>query len=136
MLSNLSKDLSGSDLNPADIYEQTNYRCRFDWGTEGAISAAERRDIVVVVDTLSFSTAVLTAVHNGGIIYPALDQDDLLEIAERIEAVKAVSRNDVPSEGLFSLSPETYQELEADTTVILASPNGASCCRAAKSAPD
>jgi 2-phosphosulfolactate phosphatase len=136
MLSNLQTDISDTESHSVDIYGQIEYRCRFDWGVEGAISAAERGDIVVIVDTLSFSTAVVTAVNNYGIIYPAVDQDDLLEISGRIDAVKAVPRNDVPSEGRFSLSPETYFDLEADTSIILASPNGASCCRAAKAAPN
>ncbi|MCF7810108.1 2-phosphosulfolactate phosphatase [bacterium] len=134
MLSNLQTDLSDTECYSAEIHGQIDYKCRFDWGSEGAASAAERGDIIVIVDTLSFSTSVVTAVHNGGIIYPAVDQDDLLEIAGRIDAVKAVQRSKVPSEGRFSLSPETFIELEAETSVILASPNGASCCRAAKSA--
>ncbi len=52
------------------FYAQHSYRCRLDWGRRGTHQAAERGDILVIVDTLSFSTDVVTAVHRGGIIYP------------------------------------------------------------------
>src|SRR5689334_9619168 len=60
----------GHCLMPADVFAQSPYRCRLDWGRHGARAAAERQDILVIVDTLSFSTAVVTAVQRGGLVYP------------------------------------------------------------------
>jgi hypothetical protein len=40
-------------------------RVRLAWGQRGGQEAAERGDILVVVDTLRFSTAAATAVHHG-----------------------------------------------------------------------
>lgn len=37
------------------------YHCKLDWGQRGALRAAQRGDVLVIVDTLSFSTAVATA---------------------------------------------------------------------------
>ena len=59
-----------------DMLSQHSYRCRLEWGRDGARRASARRDILVVVDTLRFSTAVVTAVPRGAIIYPCDPTDD------------------------------------------------------------
>lgn len=132
IINNLHPTFESQRLNA--IYQQTDYRVRLEWGCYGARSAAARGDIVVVVDTLSFSSAVVTAANHGAIIYPSTDNEDQAEIASRVLAVKAVPRNDVPSRGRFSLSPETYLNIESDTCVVLVSPHGATCCRNAQNA--
>jgi 2-phosphosulfolactate phosphatase len=58
------------------FYMQKPYRCRFDWGRRGTRQAAERGDILVIVDTLSFSTTTVTALHRGGIIYPCSSHEE------------------------------------------------------------
>ena len=89
----------------------------------------------MIVDTLSFSTAVVTAVHYGGLIYPCSPAEDATALAQQIGGEAAVSRRDVPERGHFSLSPATYLHLEAGTRVVLASPNGATCSRYADQVP-
>src|SRR5436309_15693141 len=59
-----------------DVFSQHPYRCRLEWGPEGARRGAERGDILVIVDTLSFSTTVVTAVREGGLIYPCGPDED------------------------------------------------------------
>jgi 2-phosphosulfolactate phosphatase len=61
----------------AEVFAQSPYRCRLDWGRHGARAAAERQDILVIVDTLSFSTAVVTAVQRGGLVYPCAETSSL-----------------------------------------------------------
>ncbi len=117
------------------MYSQHPYRCRLDWGRYGVRQAAERGDILVIVDTLSFSTAVITAVHAGGFIYPCSLEEDAAALAQQIGAEVAVPRRQVPQYGRFSLSPATYLDLEAGTRVVLASPNGATCSRYAGQVP-
>ncbi len=117
------------------MYTQHPYRCQLDWGRHGVRQGAERRDILVIIDTLSFSTAVVTAVHYGGLIYPCSPEEDAAALAQQIGGEAAVSRRDVPERRRFSLSPATYLHLEAGTRVVLASPNGATCSRYAGQVP-
>jgi 2-phosphosulfolactate phosphatase len=117
------------------LYTQHPYRCRFDWGRHGVLQAALRGDILVIVDTLSFSTATVTAVHSGGSIYPCTLEEGAAALAQRIGGEAAVSRYDVPHKGRFSLSPATYLHLEPGTRVVLDSPNGATCSRYASQVP-
>ncbi|HEY4385878.1 MAG TPA: hypothetical protein VGN34_15585, partial [Ktedonobacteraceae bacterium] len=117
------------------MYTQHPYRCRFDWGRHGVRQAAERGDILVIVDTLSFSTTTVTAVHSGGFIYPCSLEEDAAVLARQVGGEVAVSRFDVPQRGRFSLSPATYLHLEPGMRVVLDSPNGATCSRYAGQVP-
>jgi len=119
----------------AEVFAQSPYRCRLDWGRHGARAAAERQDILVIVDTLSFSTAVVTAVQGGGLVYPCAEDEQPGALAQRIGGEVAVRRKDVPAKGRFSLSPLTYLHLTPGTRIVLASPNGATCSRHARAVP-
>jgi len=59
-------------------------------GTARRQVAAERSDLLVVVDVLSFSTAVVTAVQHGGIVYPCAWSDDPATLAMSVGAEVAV----------------------------------------------
>lgn len=111
------------------MYTQRPYRYRLDWGRRGVLQAVEQGSMLVIVDTLRFSTATITATHYGGLIYPCSLDEDAASLARSIGGEMAVSRQDVPNRGRFSLSPATYFNLEAGTKVVLASPNGATCSR-------
>jgi 2-phosphosulfolactate phosphatase len=109
-------------------------RVQFDWGRRGAQAAAERGDILVVVDTLRFSTAAATAVHHGAVIYPCpIDEALVTALARRVGGEVALHRHTTftpPSTpARFSLSPRTYLVVEPGTRVVLPSPNGATCCQ-------
>ena len=117
------------------IFTQDRYRCRLDWGRHGARQAAERGDITVIVDTLSFSSAVATAVYHGAVVYPCATTDDLAALGAQYGAEVAVRRHEVPSKGRFSLSPPTYVGVAAGTAIVIASPNGAVCSTYGRRAP-
>lgn len=110
---------------------------RLEWGRRGARAAAERGDILVVVDVLSFSTTVATAVARGARIYPCGKGEDPEAIARREAAVVAAARQDVPAKGEFSLSPLTFlnRSLNTPPRVVLPSPNGAACTRYGRDVP-
>ncbi len=124
------------DITP-DVLPQQPYRCRLEWGRDGARRASARRDILVIVDTLRFSTAVVTAVHHGAIIYPCDPTDDPEALARHVRAVVAAYRQDMLGLGAhpYSLSPLSYDEAPAGTRIVLPSPNGAVCSRYGRDAP-
>jgi 2-phosphosulfolactate phosphatase len=117
------------------LYTQHPYHCRLDWGRRGVRQAAEQGDILVIVGTLSFSTATATSVHYGGIIYPCAHSEDAAILAQHLGGEAAVPRQDVPEKGRFSLSPATYLRIEPGTRVVLSSPNGRTCSRYAGQVP-
>jgi 2-phosphosulfolactate phosphatase len=89
----------------------------------------------VIVDTLSFSTAVVTAVEQGAVIYPCPENEEAAKWARQLGAEVAVRRDGVPSRGRYSLSPATYTDIPPGTQVVLPSLNGGGCIRAAQDAP-
>ncbi len=114
------------------IFDQSGYRCRLEWGWQGAKSAAERDDILVVVDTLRFSTTVVTALHYGATIAPCANVEEMIELAGAEGAETAYK----PTEGArFSLSPLSFIGVAPGVRVAMASPNGATCCRYGREAP-
>jgi 2-phosphosulfolactate phosphatase len=123
--------MSSSD-NP---FSQSSYRCKLYRGRHGAREAAAQKDILVIVDTISFSTAAVTAVHHGGLIFPCTWGEDRFVYARSVQAEAAVGRQEVPEKGRFSLSPLTYLHLEPDTRIAVASANGATCSQYAQNVP-
>jgi 2-phosphosulfolactate phosphatase len=122
------------EMMPA-ILSQQSYRCRLDWGRDGVRRAAARRDVVVVVDVLRFSTAVVTAVQRGALIYPCGPSDDSAALARRVGAEVAAYRPDMAETQRYSLSPGSYDGVPPGTRVVLPSPNGAACSRFGREAP-
>src|SRR5436190_4193863 len=91
-----------------------------EWGAAGLREGGRLADVVVVVDVLSFSTAVVAAFAAGVDIYPLRDDDAYApRIAERVGARLAGRRG---SE--LSLSPSTLAALPSGDRVVLPSPNG------------
>jgi 2-phosphosulfolactate phosphatase len=107
----------------------------FEWGWRGAALAAERGDVLAIVDVLSFSTTAVTAAMNGARIYPCVDDVEAREFALNRGAEAATRREHVPERGRFSLSPTTFLCATSMDHVALPSPNGATCCRLGASAP-
>jgi 2-phosphosulfolactate phosphatase len=121
-------------LSP-DVFEQHGFTVRLDWGRRGARAAAGRGDVLVIVDVLSFSTAVATGIERGAMVRPCADQEEARRVARESACEAAVHRLRAPEEGRFSLSPVSFLAADAESRVALASPNGATCSRHAGSAP-
>ena len=117
------------------VLAQHPYHCRLDWGRAGVQRAGTRRDIVVVVDVLRFSTATVAAVAHGALIYPCAPSDDAGALARRVGAEVAAYRLDTAAPHPYSLSPASYDRVPPGTRVVLPSPNGAACVRVAREAP-
>lgn len=77
-------------------------------------------DVVVIVDCLSFSTAVCVAVANGALVYPFGFKDDVINFANKINIACAVKRGQAG----MCLSPASLDSLGVGDEIILPSPNG------------
>src|ERR1700730_4734599 len=58
------------------VFDQIDYEVRCEWGLRGLSALGPASDVVVIVDVLSFSTAVDAAVANGASVLPYLYKDD------------------------------------------------------------
>jgi 2-phosphosulfolactate phosphatase len=119
--------VSSADVPPFSVrseHRQLEYGVRLEWGREGAALLAAECAVVVVVDVLSFSTAVDVAVGRGVAVLP-------LRSAERDGPVPPDVVRAGPRGGPGpSLSPASLMGLPAGTRLALPSPNGATLCAA------
>ena len=58
------------------IFAQDGFSVRFEWGPAGAQALAAGVDVLVIVNVLSFTTAVEVAVARGAHVYPYRYGDD------------------------------------------------------------
>lgn len=95
-----------------------------EWGMAGVEALRDRVAVLVIVDVLSFSTAVDVAVSRGAAVVPFPHGDDSAArlAAECAGAVLARPRR--AAGGQFSLSPVSLLEIPAGTRLMLPSPNG------------
>lgn len=112
-------------------HAQTGYDARFEQGPAGLAGLAPA-GVVVVVDVLSFSTAVDVAVARGARIFPApWKGPEAVALASKVGAKLAVSRKDADAARPWSLSPVSLETLSAGDRLVLPSPNGAALSVAA-----
>ncbi|MDN3018391.1 2-phosphosulfolactate phosphatase [Paenibacillus sp. BSR1-1] len=116
-------------------FDQSPYECRVEWGRRGAREAADRGDIVIIVDVLSFSSTVISALTNGAIIYPFPPNLDGKEYAEKIGAKYLLGRAEAARLSQPSLSPVSFNEHHHKKKFVLSSLNGAFCTWAASMVP-
>ena len=95
-----------------------------EWGLQGIEAWRETASVFVIVDVLSFSTAVSVATERGATIIPFPYGDTAAAIveADRQSAVVAMPRS--AGGGQFSLSPASLRRVEAGSRIVLPSPNG------------
>jgi 2-phosphosulfolactate phosphatase len=110
-------------------FDQPGFRCRLEWGRDGARRAAARGDILVVVDTLRFSTCVATAVHGGAWVYPCAEG----EAPETVALQADVDWS--PEMKRTALSPMRYLDAQPGDRIVIPSPNGGTCARYGRAAP-
>ncbi|WP_033343592.1 2-phosphosulfolactate phosphatase [Catenuloplanes japonicus] len=113
------------------VYAQPGAGVRFDWGLAGASELGRVCAALVVVDVLSFTTAVDVAVGRGMRVHPFPWSAQADAYASRIGAVAAVPRADVSPERPWSLSPAALRHAPATPDLVLPSPNGSAISAAA-----
>jgi 2-phosphosulfolactate phosphatase len=118
-----------------DDHRQVGWAIRFDWALPGAVAVAEGAAVAVVVDVLSFTTALSVAVDEGVEVYPYRFRDaSAAAFAATRGALLAVGRREAGATGV-SLSPLSVREaartgpLVSSRKLVLPSPNGSAISR-------
>jgi 2-phosphosulfolactate phosphatase len=105
--------------------DQHGFDACLEWGRAGVRLLAPAVEIVVIVDVLSFTTAVSVAVERGAVVFPHRFRDDTAAGRARgLGGILAQSRRDGPGP---SLSPASLTTLAPGDRLVLPSPNGATC---------
>lgn len=95
----------------------------FGWGLRGLQSLLPTSDVIVIVDVLSFSTAVDVAASRGAQVLPfPYELSDADSYARSRGALLAQPRQAGGEQ--LSLSPETLKTVANGTRIVLPSPNG------------
>jgi 2-phosphosulfolactate phosphatase len=114
------------------ILDQAEFDVRCEWGENGVSALAPISDSIVIVDVMSFSTAVSIATARGSTVYPYRYWDDSgIEFADSIDAELAGPRG----KAKYSLSPVSMMALPANTRLVLPSPNGSTLSLATGDTP-
>ncbi|MGN9811843.1 2-phosphosulfolactate phosphatase [Micromonospora sp. BQ11] len=115
----------------AAVHAQPGSGARFDWGLAGAAELGRVCAALVVVDVLSFTTAVEVAVGRGIRVHPFPWGEQADDYAVRVGAVAAVGRRQTSPERPWSLSPAALVAAPFVTDLVLPSPNGSAISAAA-----
>ena len=109
-------------------FDQAEFQVRCDWGLRGLKELAPTSDVVVIVDILSFTTALDIATARGGIVFPyPLKGASAASYAVTVDANLASTDRSLG----FFLSPASLRGLPAGYRLVLPSPNGATLSFAA-----
>jgi 2-phosphosulfolactate phosphatase len=112
---------------------QDGYDLRCEFGLAGLQALVPGSDVIVIVDVLSFSTAVDIAVSRGASVLPYRWRDpSAAQFASKMGALLASARNE---SGDFSLSPASLQSIPAGSSLVLPSPNGSTLCLSTNGVP-
>lgn len=100
-----------------------------EWGIQAINAYADQVDTIIVVDILSFSTAVSVALERGAVVIPyPFEYTTASAFAQAKNAILAVHRGETTADKPYSLSPQSFQKAQYGDKIVLPSPNGATCC--------
>jgi 2-phosphosulfolactate phosphatase len=109
------------------MFNQSPYECRVEWGQRGARESAERGDITIIVDVLSFSSTVVTALQYGAVIFPFQNNKAAKGYAKKMNAKLILGRAEASRIGTATLSPISFNSTHLGKKFVLCSLNGAVC---------
>lgn len=113
-------------------FSQNEFDIRCEWGLRGAEVLAECCDAIIVVDVLSFTTAVSIAVSRGGVVFPYRYKDESrVAFAAEKNAILAGPRGSCA----YSLSPASLTVVQSGQRIVLPSPNGSTISLATGNIP-
>src|SRR5262249_29592458 len=109
-------------------FDQREFNIRCEWGPSGLSELSAISNVVIVVDVLSFSTAVDVATARGAMVYPyPLKDSSAKQYADSVRAQMASADRKTG----FSLSPESLLTVPPTYRLVLPSLNGGALCFAA-----
>lgn len=115
-------------------FDQSESAIRYEWGLEGVKLLAASSDAMIIVDVISFTTAVDAALSRGGKVYPYAWRDESsIEFARSVGALLAAGSRKDPAG--YSLSPVSLLKLPRNSAIVLPSPNGATLSLATGTTP-
>ncbi len=103
-------------------FDQAEFQVRCEWGLRGLRELAPSSDVLIIVDVLSFTTALDIATARGAIIYPYPLKDDS---ATAYAASAGAHLASADRRSGYSLSPASLETIPAGYRLVLPSPNGA-----------
>jgi 2-phosphosulfolactate phosphatase len=105
---------------------------QFAWGAAGAAALGHSAACLIVVDVLSFTTAVTIVAEAGTRVFPyPLGDDSAMEFARQHAAELARGRHGVSRHSPWSLSPAALRRAPVTARLVLPSPNGSAISAAA-----
>jgi 2-phosphosulfolactate phosphatase len=114
-------------------FDQAEYDLKCEWGLEGLLALQPASDAVVIVDVLSFSTAVDIALSKGASVLPCRWNDNS---AGRFAAEKGALLAGARGAGsAYTLSPASLRSIPPGTLFVLPSPNGSALALRASRVP-
>lgn len=115
-----------------DWFRQAGHGVRFEWGPAGAERLAPDVACLVVVDVLSFTTAVSVAVEAGTRVFPYRWRDGTAAAyAAELGAELAVGRRMATRATPWTLSPAALRRAPFTSRLVLPSPNGSAIAASA-----
>lgn len=104
------------------VHSNSSHNINCEWGVKGIELHKQNSDVIIIVDVLSFSTAVDIALNRGAVIYPFRFTDETaLLYSKQVDAVLASTKR---STEILSLSPVSMLKIGFGTRLVLPSPNG------------
>ena len=101
---------------------QAEFEVRCEWGLQGLTQLGAVSDVIVIVDVLSFTTAIDVAIARHSVILPYPLKGERASAYARAHHAQLAS----PDRGTgFSLSPASLESLPDGYRLVLPSPNGA-----------
>jgi 2-phosphosulfolactate phosphatase len=110
---------------------QRDYDVCCEWGPHGVSALTPTCDVAVIVDVLSFSSAVDIATARGAVIFPYPWRD--ASTAAFAASVDALVAGD--NELGLTLKPHSLESIAADCRLVLPSPNGSNLSTLTGSTP-
>jgi 2-phosphosulfolactate phosphatase len=111
-----------------------DFELRCEWGEQGLARLAPSSGLVILVDVLSFTTAVDIAVSRGATVFPYGPQHTGAEEFARRRSAEVARKIRIASGG-YSLSPSSLTRIGAGRRIVLPSPNGSALSLATGLAP-